>query len=184
MWSGKTIERIDSEPIDPEYGGVDRGTVIVYFTDGTALEIEGHSYEEVDLSLTGLNTDDLAEREVKVSERLVEQRERERERAEWLALSCDERAAQRRAALAKQSPVHAAMSSMMADATTDMLAASRRLCGGDEMTVRLPCPRCGERQCENAPTRTLPAIEPSPPWSNMATFPVAIKVEGGTLRPQ
>lgn len=156
MSTGKTIARIDTEPIDADYGGIDHGTVLIYFTDGTALRIEGHSYESVDLELTDLTSDDLATRVAKVEQRLAEESERQHKREEWMALSCDERAARRVNEQAEVRGLRPIMNDAYEGVLTDMMVSmARQLHGAPSSTVRLPCANCGERRCENAPTKPV-----------------------------
>lgn len=152
---GKTIARIDENPRDPDYGGEDHGSVILYFTDGTALHIEGHSYESVDLSLEPLSGADVRARNAQVQG----QRERARlgrlKRQEWMAVSCEERQRRRVATEATRGPFALMMGKAMQDNYTDAMLASCRQVYGASRAVRLPCENCGERACENAPTKRV-----------------------------
>lgn len=58
MSAGKTIARIEEGPYS-RYGHRDYGTVLIHFTDGTALKVEGFSHEEVDQSLSEVGRDEI-----------------------------------------------------------------------------------------------------------------------------
>jgi hypothetical protein len=151
---GKTIAWIDESPRDPEYGGEDSGTLLIHFTDGSALKIEGFSHEDVDLGVEPLTSEEVRRRNVKVQGQREKARLGRLQRQEWLSVSCDERKRRRDARRAKSSSMSLLMNDEIADALFDnMLASSRMLYGSGSRTVRLRCPRCGERQCENAPVK-------------------------------
>lgn len=77
------------------------------------------------------------------AEMLAKQEERDRKRREWLALTCDERVAER-----KRQEAMAPARSLMTSALTRQLYSSmfQRM----NPTIVHPCPRCHDAECENA----------------------------------
>lgn len=159
MSAGKTIAWIDENPADPEYGGDDEGTLIIHFTDGTALKIEGHSYDPVSLSPEPMSQEDVRRRALAVQGQREQKRLKNLERQEWLAVSCDERAARVAAREAKMSPFARLIRDTYVDAYAGLLQDSNRMVYGDqpERRYRVPCTRCHERSCENATEKVAPA---------------------------
>lgn len=176
---GKTIARIDESPRDPEYGGEDHGTVLIYFTDGTALKIEGSSYEEVSQHLEPLSQADVRRRNAQVQGQREQARLDRLRRQEWLSVSCDERV--RRRAARKPSKFGLLMDETMADSMIDLMLSQRRMFYGESepLTVRTPCPRCRERACENAGTKTYPA-QPAVFGGDWGSGGFSVKIEGGS----
>lgn len=159
---GKTIASIDEEPRDPKYGGEDRGTLLIHFTDGSALHVAGHSYEDVDLSLNALSPEDVRRRQAGVQGQRENARMERLQREEWLSLSCEQRA--ERKAEAKSSGHALIMRDLFDGLQEDMIRSYQRMVFSDKpMTLRKRCPRCGERMCPNAPTEEIPA-SPNPLW--------------------
>lgn len=154
---GKTIARVDRKPD----GGDSDDAVVLHFSDGSALRVVGHSYEEVSLSLDELAPADVRRAALRRQGERENQRLERLRRQEWLAQSCEVRAV-RRDARRRQSPFSVMMDDTMQGMMLDMVMGSGRFYGAPERTVRLPCAKCGERLCENAPTKTYPAI-PEPP---------------------
>jgi hypothetical protein len=148
----KTIAWIDETPSSPEHVGEARGTLLIHFTDGSALKIEGYSHEEVDLGVEPLSSEEVRRRNAAVQGQREKARLGRLQRQEWLSVSCDERKRRRDARRAAQSP-WALLMDVEAAMLDNIFASSRMLHGGGPRTVRLRCPRCGERQCENAPVK-------------------------------
>ena len=121
---------------------------MIHFTDGTALEVtaaggyDGDGYPDYEL----LDAAAIAARRAARKQFEEIQAQKRRERDAWLALSCSERA--RRRARNKYAP----RGSLIPDAFSDMVIDS----------IMPPskgrCPRCGERECPNAPEHA-----PAPP---------------------
>lgn len=111
------------------------------------------------------------------AEIIERQEKRKRERAEWLALSCDERVAIR----AKQraaSPTAFMMGEIMR-AQLGSSVFSRQLYGGVEPKTRtIVCSRCKDPGCENTRTEPNPHYDPNAkPFSWSGGF--TVKAEGG-----
>jgi hypothetical protein len=149
---GKTIAWIDESPRDPDYGGEDRGTIIIHFTDGGALKVEGWSHEGVDMNLEELSSEDVRRRSLAVQGQREKARLGRLKRQEWLSVSCDERK-RRNAAQDKRGSF--LLSDVYLDAYSDMIIAANRQLYGQPVKVRMICRNCGERSCENAPTKMI-----------------------------
>lgn len=75
-------------------------------------------------------------------------------RREWMALSCEEREAE----IAKRrEPLDLLVGDGMISMIEDLYRPTFSFSAQPERTVRDRCPKCRERECPNAPTRTLPA---------------------------
>lgn len=181
MTAGKTIAWIDENPTDPKYGGDDEGTLIIHFTDGTALQVEGHSYESVSMSTEPMSQEDVRRRALAVQGQREQTRLKRDQRAEWLSITCDERTARIEAREAKMGPLALAMRETFAGAYADLIRDSNRMFWGDqpERRYRVACKRCRERQCENATEKVVPA-QKGFDWKT-ATF--SVQVEPGLVRP-
>jgi hypothetical protein len=174
---GKTVKRIEEGPTG-EYGYVEHDTVVIHFTDGTALKVEGSSYEDVSQSVTVLGR-----REVNALAHAAQgRRETARidrlKRQEWLSISCEERGERKRAREAKMSPIAMVMRDTFMGAIADQIHASNRMFFGDrpERRVRQPCENCAECLCPNAPVKIIPAQKGIDP-----TAQYTVRVETGTL---
>lgn len=179
---GRTIARIEESPTDPKYGDTRDDTLLIHFTDGTALRVEGHSHEDVSLSFEIESPRELCARRNAAVGRREKARLRRLQREEWLSITCDERAERKARYEARLSAegrgLRNIVSAEMHDALLDMYVSSNRMLWGDaERVVRLRCKNCGDRQCPNAPTKTLPA-EPYKPafWQSTVTIPVKPKL--------
>lgn len=148
---GKTIAAITERDSD---------VLLVHFTDGTGLEITGHSYEEVDL-----DHDERSYREMRQLA-AVEQGKREKKRLErlrdleWISLPCEERARRRyRSDRAKAMHSFGIIPNELGEALLDdiqrALNRSSFAGGTPSITRRTSCERCGDVRCPNAGTRTV-----------------------------
>lgn len=180
--TGKTVARIEEQPTG-EDGRREDETVLIHFTDGTALKIEGGSYEAVSQSVDLLDRAEVNEWQRRAMGRRETERLERLQRQEWLSISCEERGERKRAREAKMSPIARVMRDEWGGAMVDMmLAQSRLLYGVDEkQQIVKACENCGERECPNA---TVEYIEARPP-RNGAFKPdfrqFEIKIEPGTL---
>lgn len=123
---GKTVARIEESPTDPKYHYGRDDTILIHFTDGTALLVSGSSYEEV-----SLYDNDLTAEEVRQWQRAAQgRREAERltrlERSAWDALSDEERAAKLAARRAKMHPFAREMEDTLGGLAHDLAPAMNR----------------------------------------------------------
>lgn len=106
---------------------------------------------------------------------LAEQEERDRKRAEWLALSCDERVEARRQQR-EAFPAAFTMGEIMRDQLSSSV--SRMLHGEEQKTITLICPKCREPGCENTRTEQNPRYDPNAkPFSWAGGF--SVQMESG-----
>lgn len=143
---GKTVARVEIGTTDPKYGWEREDTVLIHFTDGTALSVTGSSHEEVS-QYAGM----IGPEEIRAYARAAQgRRERERQqrlqRAAWMALPCEERGRQRAEREAKMGWLERGMLGWLGDGHGYLLTPSR---------YRVLCPVCREAACEN--TETVPA---------------------------
>lgn len=106
------------------------------------------------------------------AEILANREEQERKRAEWLALSCDERVAIQEAERREMSPFGRLMSEEMMGAYLDMVTAYSSMCPPKEIVER--CPRCRDVGCENTTRR------PNPNYREPGEFWGSVSVEAGS----
>lgn len=149
---GKTIARLQQDAPDPESGRPSEERLLIHFTDGTALEIVASSYEEATIDTQTLSRDNVLEREHLHREHEKAEAEKAQKRKEWLALSCDERAAQ----APKRSHPFFWLEAAMEDSILEQaLLASASASASPAREIKLRCPTCGERECPNAPVKNL-----------------------------
>ncbi len=107
-----------------------------------------------------LTAAELRDRDVKHREHELAQAERERARAAWLALTCEQRSAARERRR-QESHRRGDFMPLLDDAVAGWIESTlEQQCGlydQPERTVRRRCSACGERECPNAPTRVIPA---------------------------
>jgi hypothetical protein len=149
---GKIVERLETRPADPDSGYPRDDALILHFTDGTALEIVGSSYEECSLNSNTLTPSDLLARESKRAEHEAEQAKRAQERADWLALTCEERTARR-----PTDSAYLMTGSVYHSMALGLLKQQNPFMDEPERTIKHPCTHCGETECPNARTETIPA---------------------------
>jgi len=154
---GKTIRYVKLSPPSPHDGRPDKSRLHLHCTDGTVVEIQGGG-DDVDdwVGMEILTADELRDRDAKQREHELAQAERDRARAAWLALTCDQRAAERDRRR-QEKPDTLLMGDAMAEWVDSMLERQSHLYDQPERTVRRRCSACGERECPNAPTRVIPA---------------------------
>ncbi len=135
---GKTIARVDERAPSPWDGTPSENRIILFFTDETAVEFVG-SGDDCDswLSCETVSAEELAARDTKRAEHEAERREQALKRKAWLALTCEERVARGRP------NANALLPDLYLRPMLESL-------GG---TLVEPCPKCGERECTNAPAR-------------------------------
>lgn len=179
---GKTVARIEESPT--RQGGYQSDdTVLIHFTDGTALSIAGSSYEEVSQSVRPLDSSEVREWAAAAQGRRERDRLRRLKRAEHLAASCDERARRRQArrAATKDALIPGVLEDLL---VTDMMLDAARWSGGLyiekadlDKTIKGPCERCGERQCENAPDIPVwgPARRSDSPFFAAGTIKIPVR---------
>jgi hypothetical protein len=179
-FAGKIVARIEESPADPKYGTHSDDTLLIHFTDGTALRVEGSSYEEVSLSFGAESRVDIMARQRAAAGQREKKRLARLQREEWLSISCDERAARKAKARDKASSdtlvsleLREAMESLYIDH-------GRMLYGQGPRAIRQRCPNCGERQCENAPVKEYPADPGYAPDFSWSTFTIAVE-PGSTI---
>jgi hypothetical protein len=85
------------------------------------------------------------------AETLAKQEERDRKRAEWLALSCDERVATREKQRAAQP-----FAFMMSESIRNQYGSQFLHLLGESEWITVPCPRCQDAECENATRKRNP----------------------------
>lgn len=163
-YAGRVVARVDDRPPDPDRGYPRDDMVVIHFTDGSALEVQGSSYEEVSQSCALLSPADVRRRAQVAAGRREEKRLERLQRDEWRAISCDERAA--RNAAKPSDPLRDAIESLWIN--TSMLTLGER-------KVRERCPRCRERFCENAPVRVIPADPGYAPAFSWQHFTIDVK---------
>jgi hypothetical protein len=172
---GKTIRCVEEDATSPVDGRDDESRLVIYCTDGTAIEIKGGG-DDCDewVSFAELTDDDLAERAYAKVERERAEDDRAHKRAAWLALSCEDRAIERERKQRESPPsaIHNAMMHYFAS----MYKRSAPLYPEPEHTVRDPCEHCGERECPNATERVIPA---SPGIMGMG---FEVRCEAGSMR--
>lgn len=160
--NGKTIARIEMQPTDPEYGYARDDTVLIHFTDGTALKIAGSSYEEVSQDVESLTREEIAAWTRAAMGRREQERLSTLRRQEWLAISCEERAERRAKEQADRGPFAMLMNSVYQESLAELLRDSNRMLYGQEArVVKHPCVKCGDYDCPNAKSHTEPA-RPAP----------------------
>jgi hypothetical protein len=148
--AGKTIEKVDSDSPDPNTGQRRGEYALLYFTDGTALELsagggyDGEGYPTWDL----LDAQAVADRVAAGVRCEEEQAEEKRKREAWMALTCAQRAARLNRNV--NPPAGSMIPEFYADRIIDGLQR-----GPKDRTVKDRCSRCRERECPNAPTRVL-----------------------------
>jgi hypothetical protein len=142
--AGKAVDRIERDAPSPHTGEADGSRLLLHFTDGTALEIVGGGGDcDGWINDALLSSDDLAARRRKSEEYAADQRAKAREREEWMALTCEERAARR-----VPEPEFEGLYG-------NLLYESMLALWPGERTIKLRCPECGETACPNAPTKTV-----------------------------
>lgn len=158
LFAGKTVERVESPLPSPFDGRPDESRFALHFTDGSVVEIHG-SGSDMDecVEANELSRDEQLERAHKAADHEREQEEARIKRKEWMALSCEEREAEiakRRSSMTlSQRGLENALGMWLRDLCEPEFSFTAR----PERTVHDPCPKCRERECPNAPTRTLPA---------------------------
>lgn len=135
---GKTIKRIEE---------ADEDRLLIHFTDGTALSVSGSSYEEVSLSYGMLDSAEVRRHQREQQGRREQERVRRLNRAGWMALSCEERAAKR-----PKDDGNWILPLYLEDAIIEDFNRSF----GTRTTLRKRCVKCGERECPNAETYEVP----------------------------
>lgn len=151
---GKTVARIEESPTRPGSEQSD-DTVLIHFTDGTALVVAGSSYEEVSQSVGLLDYAETRKWAAAAAGRREAERLSRLRREEHLAVSCQERARRREARRAEQKDW--LFSEGMENWLINDILRTPSLIGGDR-TIHLPCETCGERQCPNAPTEVVRSL--------------------------
>lgn len=166
---GKTVLHIEREPVDPEYLSKDSGTVLVHFTDGSALKVEGASYESVTLHDEVIDANAVRSYGAARREFAFKNARAAAKQAKWLAMTCEQRCrriAKRESKRATTSAGHM-LSWVFQDSIKDMMMQQNRmLFGAPAARMRVnPCLACGERECENAERTLVPADPPITSWS-------------------
>lgn len=155
---GKTVERVETPVPSPYNGRPDESRIALYFTDGTVVEVKGGG-DDCDgwVEVESFSHSEQLERAHKAVdyERGIE--ESHIKRREWMALSCGERQATLTQRRAEQKPGNLLMEGAMLSMLTDFLEPRITFFDQPGRVVRDPCPKCRERECPNAPTRTIPA---------------------------
>lgn len=113
---GKIVARIE-ENVD----GYDAVTLVV-FTDGTALKVTAHGYEDPTVEVRPIDPEAVAEHEQERAERLERERKAREEREAFLALPKDERDRLEAERRAKMTPFHLAMEDAMREMARSMVA--------------------------------------------------------------
>ncbi len=154
----KTIIRVELNAPNPRDGREDEARILLHHADGTALEIVGggddcDDWVNIELldaeaiqALRQLQADYAYKQGVKAIER-------EKYLAKYLALTCEERCAER----LKRGLDNFLINDAMREVFSDALYRRHPLFAEPERTIKVPCPKCHERECENATTKTLSA---------------------------
>lgn len=140
---GKTVARIEEKPPSELGGSPDPSTVLIHFTDGTALEIQSSSYEEADQCVSTLSADEIARRQALGRSYQHRQERRASKRREWMALTCEERAA----CIGQPPPIAVEMRKNL----YGQIFSLNKLGYGDKDAAILRwCDKCYETECPNA----------------------------------
>ena len=152
---GKTIARVIERPTDREHGYERDDTLLIVFTDGTALEVSGSSYEEVSLGWAERTAEDVRAYEQAAAGRREAERVKRLEAEALRAMTCEERTERKRAREERMGAEGRAFANFEQSMLLDMMRdANRTLFGvGDDLdkTIKGFCPNCGAQYCENAP---------------------------------
>lgn len=153
LFLGKTVERVESPMPSPYDGRPDESRFALHFTDGSVVEIHGSEYVEANT----LSHSEQLERAHKAADHEREQEEAKIKRREWMALSCEEREAEIAKRRSSMTPSQRGFEDITLGMLRDLYEPTFSFSAQPERTVHDPCPKCRERECPNAPTRTLPA---------------------------
>jgi hypothetical protein len=167
LFAGKTVERVESPMPSPYDGRPDESRFALHFTDGSVVEIHG-SGSDMDgyVQANELSRDEQLERAHKAVDAERKQEETRIKRKEWMALSCEEREAEIAKRRASRKPLDLLVEDGMMSMIEDFYRPIFSFTAQPERVVRDLCPKCRERECPNAPTRTLPATRGlTGPWT-------------------
>lgn len=153
--TGKTIQSVQ-DPAPGDDGAPDGSRLILHFTDGTHVMLEGDDY----LSVSALTNDDLEALRTKQAEHEQKEQDRKAERNRWLALTCEQRQARLITRRASESPSQKMMRTIIRDDLRRANEVSWWIDGGKARTVKDPCDKCEETACPNAQTRQIPPFTP------------------------
>lgn len=158
LFLGKTVERVESPMPSPYDGRPDESRFALHFTDGSVVEIHG-SGSDMDecVEANELSHSEQLERSHKAADHEREQEEAKLKREAWMALTCEEREAEIAKRRAGRKPLDLLVEDGMISMIEELYRPTFSFLAQPERTVRDPCPKCRERECPNAPTRTLPA---------------------------
>lgn len=158
LLSGKTVERVETPTPSPYDGRADESRIVLHLTDGSAVELIGSGDDCDDwIEARALSHSEQLERAHIAADHEREQEEAAIKRREWMALSCEERQAERARRDAERKPGDLLVEGAMFSMLEDFYRPSWSWHDQPERTVRDRCPKCRERECPNAPTRVIPA---------------------------
>lgn len=158
LFLGKTVERVESPMPSPCDGRPDESRFALHFTDGSVVEIHG-SGSDMDeyVEVNALSHDEQLERAGKAADHERAREEAHLKREAWMALSCEEREAELAKRRASMTLSQRGLENITLGMMRELYEPTFSFSAQPERTVRDPCPKCRERECPNAPTRTLPA---------------------------
>lgn len=158
LFLGKTVERVESPMPSPYDGRPDESRFALHFTDGSVVEIHG-SGSDMDecVEANTLSHDEQLERAHKAADAERKTAEAKLKREAWMALSCEEREAEIAKRRSSMTPSQRGFEDITLGMLRELYEPTFIFSAQPERTVRDPCPKCGERECPNAPARTLPA---------------------------
>lgn len=151
--AGKTIQSVE----DLRLGTYGYSTVI-RFTDGTAAQLDGE-----DASLESLDANGVLELDKRIRESHERDLEIKRKRAEWLALTCEQRKQRRK----PQTALDKIVSDLFIEPTLTGIYQS-----AEDRTISTPCLNCGDAECPNHGTKVIPG-KPNP-WHALYAGQTAI----------
>jgi len=147
MIDGKTISSIQENAPNPHTGRPGQSIMLLHFTDGTALGINGGGDDCDDWISHELLTSEQVHKRAQLAQKHKDDlAEQTRKREAWMALTCEQRA---------QRQPKPSTDNLLLDEQWRRYALEDLARSVGSTQVNLPCTKCGETQCSNAPTRQL-----------------------------